>query len=400
MAAATIFSAFRTKKLSFSSWPWKACCNLYRRSTSSTATGDVLNVYDVTMRMTTLSRIVCSVDIINHGNARLMRCNDFAVNPRLNVNTFDDILRRRFSSSSIFSRRMRGLNAEEESAIERKFSDPMNKYFDYEDAANKSLEEIARDQKRKLYSMQKSRMEREFRNAPRERTLSWDAIQQIRYLKQEEPEEWSVAMLAESFGVEEEVIRKVLKSRFMPKKAVRAKQDRIAAKNSGYLPSKTSAKVLALKASQDTRQSTESPATQQIASRPEPSTALQTKPSNVKTSYTKYSANADSPLPSTSTRRRQERKSMDISLPQKHSQKNENLHDQSPDGHQNSKRRRRQSYIADKGEMPSEAEAEFTFGKFDFENIDSLMGQVTLKPQIFQKGRNFYNEKGEFLYRI
>ncbi|XP_071508400.1 uncharacterized protein [Diadema antillarum] len=398
MAAATIFSAFRTKKLSFSSWPWKASCNI-RRSASSgstgTATGDVLNV---SMRTTALPRIVCSVDI-NHGNTRLMRCNDFAINPRLNENTFDGILCRRFSSSSILSRRMRGLNAEEESAIERKFSDPMNKYFDYEDVANNSLEEIARDQKRKLYSMQKSRMEREFRNAPRERTLSWDAIQQIRYLKQEEPEEWSVAMLAESFGVEEEVIRKVLKSRFMPKKAVRAKQDRAAAKNSEYLPSKTSAKVLALKASQDAVQSTESPAMQQIASRSESSTALQTKPSNV-TSYTKYSSNADSPLPSTRTPRRQERKSMDISLPQKHSQKNENRHDQSQDSYQNSKHQRRQSYMTSKREMPSEAEAEFTFGKFDFENIDSLMGQVTLKPQIFQKGRNFYNEKGEFLYRI
>ncbi|KAG7332458.1 hypothetical protein KOW79_004292 [Hemibagrus wyckioides] len=58
-----------------------------------------------------------------------------------------------------------------------------------------------------------------------ERQLSWDAIQQIRYLKQESPEEWTLQRLAEGFSVSTNVIYRVLRSKFTPPPERRLKQD-------------------------------------------------------------------------------------------------------------------------------------------------------------------------------
>ncbi|XP_029506335.2 LOW QUALITY PROTEIN: neugrin [Oncorhynchus nerka] len=58
-----------------------------------------------------------------------------------------------------------------------------------------------------------------------ERMLSWDAMEQIRYLKQELPEEWTVERLAEGFSVHRDVILRVLRSKFAPTPERKAKQD-------------------------------------------------------------------------------------------------------------------------------------------------------------------------------
>ncbi|XP_052337409.1 neugrin [Oncorhynchus keta] len=58
-----------------------------------------------------------------------------------------------------------------------------------------------------------------------ERMLSWDAMEQIRYLKQELPEEWTVDRLAEGFSVHRDVILRVLRSKFAPTPERKAKQD-------------------------------------------------------------------------------------------------------------------------------------------------------------------------------
>ncbi|XP_060737578.1 neugrin isoform X1 [Tachysurus vachellii] len=58
-----------------------------------------------------------------------------------------------------------------------------------------------------------------------ERQLSWDAIQQIRYLKQESPEEWTLQKLAEGFSVSTDVIYRVLRSKFTPPPERKIKQD-------------------------------------------------------------------------------------------------------------------------------------------------------------------------------
>ncbi|KAG9331402.1 hypothetical protein JZ751_019305 [Albula glossodonta] len=60
---------------------------------------------------------------------------------------------------------------------------------------------------------------------PPERTLSWDAMEQIRFLRQESPEEWSVGRLAEGFSVSPDIVRRVLQSRFIPSAERRQKQD-------------------------------------------------------------------------------------------------------------------------------------------------------------------------------
>lgn len=58
-----------------------------------------------------------------------------------------------------------------------------------------------------------------------QRKLTWDAIEQIRYLKQEQPEEWTVGRLAEGFSVTPDVILRVLRSKFVPVPQRKAKQD-------------------------------------------------------------------------------------------------------------------------------------------------------------------------------
>ncbi|XP_008294344.1 neugrin [Stegastes partitus] len=60
-----------------------------------------------------------------------------------------------------------------------------------------------------------------------QRMLTWDAIEQIRYLKQEQPEEWTVQRLAEGFSVTPDVILRVLRSKFVPSPERKAKQNNI-----------------------------------------------------------------------------------------------------------------------------------------------------------------------------
>ncbi|XP_075882569.1 neugrin [Nelusetta ayraudi] len=58
-----------------------------------------------------------------------------------------------------------------------------------------------------------------------QRKLTWSAIEQIRYLKEEQPEEWTVERLAEGFSVTPEVILRVLRSKFVPPPERKANQD-------------------------------------------------------------------------------------------------------------------------------------------------------------------------------
>ncbi|MEE6526929.1 hypothetical protein FKM82_027883, partial [Ascaphus truei] len=60
---------------------------------------------------------------------------------------------------------------------------------------------------------------------PPERSLTWAAMEQIRYLNQELPEEWTVPRLAEGFSVSTNVISRVLRTKFSPPEKRRIKQD-------------------------------------------------------------------------------------------------------------------------------------------------------------------------------
>ncbi|XP_062819601.1 neugrin isoform X2 [Anolis carolinensis] len=64
---------------------------------------------------------------------------------------------------------------------------------------------------------------------PPQRTLSRQAMEQIRFLSREAPEEWPVERLARGFQVPPDVVRRVLRSRFHPSPSRATKQDAVVA---------------------------------------------------------------------------------------------------------------------------------------------------------------------------
>ncbi|XP_062998323.1 neugrin [Elgaria multicarinata webbii] len=58
-----------------------------------------------------------------------------------------------------------------------------------------------------------------------ERALTRQAMEQMRYLSREWPDEWPVVRLARGFQVQPEVVRRVLRSRFSPSPERRREQD-------------------------------------------------------------------------------------------------------------------------------------------------------------------------------
>ncbi|XP_043934217.1 neugrin [Protopterus annectens] len=89
-----------------------------------------------------------------------------------------------------------------------------------------AVQEEIRDEKRRQKAILFHRMRREFEpRGPPERTLTWQEIKQIRFLKQELPEEWTVARLAEGFNVSPDIIHRILKSKFLPELERQKKQD-------------------------------------------------------------------------------------------------------------------------------------------------------------------------------
>ncbi|XP_061759570.1 neugrin [Nerophis ophidion] len=93
---------------------------------------------------------------------------------------------------------------------------------DVEDKLEALLEEREKNRKTIKYNIIERKMRP--RGAP-ERKLTWQAIEQIKFLKQEQPDEWSVKHLAEGFSVSPDVIVRVLKSQFIPDPARKLKQD-------------------------------------------------------------------------------------------------------------------------------------------------------------------------------
>ncbi|XP_028850595.1 neugrin-like [Denticeps clupeoides] len=91
------------------------------------------------------------------------------------------------------------------------------------------IEAIVGIEKRRLKSERFHRIRRGIGpRGPPERKLTWDAIQQIRYLKQESPEHWTLERLAEGFSVSQEEALRVLRSKFVPRPERRLKQDTVA----------------------------------------------------------------------------------------------------------------------------------------------------------------------------
>ncbi|XP_041464787.1 neugrin-like [Lytechinus variegatus] len=290
------------------------------------------------------------------------------------------IIARRFSGSMQVCRRDCGLEDEQEK-IERHLNNPLDKYLERtgDEFSEKTLEEITREQKRKIASLKRARAAREFRQGPERRTLSWDTIQQIHYLRQENPEDWSVASLSQSFNVSEEAIAKVLKSKFRPDAKTRRKQDLAAAKTTGYVTGGTNltqapalvARDDAIKESGDINEGRENKHVQNPHAFGHNKELRNTHRKSAVFEHNQSQESAEN-----------------------HGVKNKKHWDAIPP-HTLDKRQ-------ENDEIPINPEVEYSLGSIDFENVDSLIEQteVKLKPQVFKKGRNFYNEHGEFLYRI
>ncbi|CAL8368362.1 unnamed protein product [Lota lota] len=94
-----------------------------------------------------------------------------------------------------------------------------------EDVEDK-LDALLSEEKKRKTAVKFSKIKRQMipSGAP-ERMLSWDTIEQIRYLRRERPEEWTVERLAEGFGVPPDDILRVLKSKFTPTTLRKVKQD-------------------------------------------------------------------------------------------------------------------------------------------------------------------------------
>ncbi|XP_077989511.1 neugrin-like [Glandiceps talaboti] len=95
---------------------------------------------------------------------------------------------------------------------------------------------IAREERRRAYGKIKSKAARELSLPKEDRVLTRDMMDQIRFLKQEDPDEWTISRLAESFGVSQTTIIKTLKSRFVPNEKRKTKQDKVAKANYDSLP--------------------------------------------------------------------------------------------------------------------------------------------------------------------
>ncbi|XP_012618757.2 neugrin [Microcebus murinus] len=98
----------------------------------------------------------------------------------------------------------------------------------------RELQEVESTLKRQKKAMrfQKIRRQMEAPGAP-PRTLTWEAMEQIRYLHKEFAESWSVPRLAEGFDVSIDVIQRVLKSKFVPALERKLKQDQKVLKKAG-----------------------------------------------------------------------------------------------------------------------------------------------------------------------
>ncbi|MGH0183611.1 UNVERIFIED_CONTAM: hypothetical protein FKN15_012453 [Acipenser sinensis] len=115
--------------------------------------------------------------------------------------------------------------ARERSGADRRNGSLQPELEDLEEA-EEGLEEVISAHKRRQRAMRLQRIRKEFQPpGPPERRLTWEAMEQIRYLRQESSEEWTVPRLAEGFDVSPDIIRRVLQSKFTPPLERKRKQD-------------------------------------------------------------------------------------------------------------------------------------------------------------------------------
>lgn len=211
------------------------------------------------------------------------------------------------------------------------------------------------------------------------RTLTWEAIEQIRYLHKEFAESWSVPRLAEGFDVSTDVIRRVLKSRFVPTLKQKLKQDQKVLKKAGLTHSLQQLQDSGntskpLPAGYSASGSLLTPGHEASSKDPDHSTALKVTESNTHR---------------TDTPRRWKGRNKGI----------QNLEESfvpvtAPLGHQ----RELQKYSSD---SESTRRAGYVLWPSD-QNLAELKAEEpgNFSSKVVQRGREFFDSNGNFLYRV
>ncbi|XP_072022820.1 uncharacterized protein [Amphiura filiformis] len=106
------------------------------------------------------------------------------------------------------------------------------------------IQKMESDHDRRVRAIKRAKTARLFPQLKEKRTLTTDTMEQICFLKQEQPDEWTIPRLANSFNVSNTVIIKVLKSKFVPSEKMKQKQDLQAKINLGLLPPGSTIKAL------------------------------------------------------------------------------------------------------------------------------------------------------------
>ncbi|XP_060035434.1 neugrin [Erinaceus europaeus] len=240
--------------------------------------------------------------------------------------------------------------------------------------------ESALRRRRKAARFQKIQRQMQAPGAP-PRTLTREAMEQIRHLHKEFVETWSVPRLAEGFDVSTDVIRRVLKSKFVPTLEQKLKQDQKVLKKAGLAhcfsqsqgPVDSSKPLSAGHPVPGPLLITGS----ELASQDQgPTSALKVMESNT---------------PSTSTRRRKRRDEGIQAL-----EGGGCAHGTAAPGHQRLQQRRSvDTYISHR-----ETGSGGWLGAKLKESKTEDPGDQNFSSKVVQRGREFFDDNGNFLYRI
>ncbi|XP_062854442.1 neugrin [Trichomycterus rosablanca] len=251
--------------------------------------------------------------------------------------------------------------------------------MDEVEAELKSIVKVGK-KKEKAAKFHKIRRQLSSPGAP-ERRLSWDAIQQIKYLKQESPQEWTLQRLAEGFSVSTDVISRVLRSKFTPPPERQIEQD---------------TKVLATVRQLSPRDSVTARVQKGQSSLPLPDSTLPARISSGNTSsVTALTSGALVPMEGekglilsddnvTAVTKRAAQVSV---MTQSKSQEQPEVHED--------------TNVEETSDLQVQEEEKWDGEVLTEEQLEELVHTLQNKPSVVeQKGRDFYDSDGNFLYRI
>ena len=272
------------------------------------------------------------------------------------------------------------------------------------------------DQKRRIRAADRARTARLFRPPNEPRSISWDTIEQIRYLKQESGDEWSTEKLAASFGVTKELIIKVLKSKFTPTEKARRKQD-VMAKISTATRRTENGRALLPSSLKESRTRITAPVKSKMNTALEPFTKRDSssRPQSISgqrsvgrsTSQDEHVSHHPNKPKTDTPRGLSWEETSNVKMFDNLTSVNQ-MGNSSGVSNRKGKTGGRKSHDRSHFQVEEKKEPELRETEveeelnIDMENLESYMHitEGTLPPRIIQKGNEFFDEYGELLYRL